>query len=68
MSKEIDVRVAEKPVLTIEETARLFSIGENKIRGLIANNPRADWILRSGSWIRIKRKQFERMIDAVDAI
>ena len=68
MSKLIDVRVAEKPVITIEETAVLFSIGENKIRNLIANNPRAEWILRSGSWVRIKRKPFERMIEKADAI
>lgn len=68
MAKEMDIRIAEKPVLTIEETAALFSIGESKIRQLISVNPSAKWVLRNGSWFRIKRKQFEAMIDSIDAI
>lgn len=68
MAKEMDVRIAEKPVLTIEEAAALFSIGESKIRQLISIDPSANWILRNGTWYRIKRKAFEAMIDSVDAI
>lgn len=62
------VRVSEKEVITLEEAAALYSIGENKLRALISNNPNAPWIFRSGSWIRIKRKQFDRFIDGVDSL
>lgn len=68
MSNNIDIRVAEKPILTIEEASILFCIGQNTIRRLIANNPRAKWIFRVGTWQRIKRKPFEEFIDSIDAI
>lgn len=59
---------ADKYVLTIEESAVYFNIGIVKLRTLINQNPDADWIIRSGSWVRIKRKKFEELIDKTDCI
>lgn len=56
-----DVPIWEKYTLTIEEAAKYFRIGESKLRKLAEENPVPDRI-------QIKRKQFEKMIDTVDAI
>ena len=50
-----DVPIWEKYTLTIDEAAKYFRIGENKLRKL-------------GNRIQIKRKQFEKMIDTIDTI
>ena len=54
--------------LTIEEAAKYFRIGESKLRKLAEENPVPDWVMMNGNRIQIKRKQFEKMIDTVDAI
>ena len=53
---------------TIEEAAKYFRIGESKLRKLAEENPVPDWVMMNGNRIQIKRKQFEKMIDTVDAI
>mgnify|MGYP002449721559 CR=1 FL=1 len=68
-----DVPIWEKYTLTIEEadrksTAKYFRIGESKLRKLAEENPVPDWVMMNGNRIQIKRKQFEKMIDTVDAI
>ena len=63
-----DVPIWEKYTLTIEEAAKYFRIGENKLRKLAEENPVPDWVMMTGNRIQIKRKQFEKMIDTVDAI
>ena len=45
-----------------------FRIGESKLRKLAEENPVPDWVMMNGNRIQIKRKQFEKMIDTVDAI
>ena len=60
-----DVPIWEKYTLTIEEAAKYFRIGESK---LAEENPVPDWVMMNGNRIQIKRKQFEKMIDTVDAI
>ena len=62
-----DVPIWEKYTLTIEEAAKYFRIGENKLRKLAEENPVPDWVMMNGNRIQIKRKQFEKMIDTVDA-
>ena len=63
-----DVPIWEKYTLTIEEAARYFRIGEKKLRKLAEENPDASWLIMNGNRVQIKRRQFEKMIDTVDAI
>lgn len=63
-----DVPIWEKYTLTIEEASKYFRIGENKLRKLAEENPKASWVLLNGNRIQIKQKQFEKVIDALDAI
>ncbi|SCJ88799.1 Excisionase from transposon Tn916 [uncultured Clostridium sp.] len=63
-----DVPIWEKYTLTIEEASRYFRIGENKLRKLVEENPAAGWVIMNGNRIQIKRKQFEKVIDSLDAI
>ena len=55
-------------MITLEEAAKYFRIGENKLRKLAEENPNANWVILNGNRIQIKRKQFEKMIDTVDTI
>ena len=66
--KRTDVPIWEKYTLTIEEAAQYFRIGENKLRRLVEENLTAGWVLMNGNRIQIKRKQFEKVIDALDAL
>lgn len=63
-----DVPIWEKYTLTIEEASKYFRIGENKLRKLAEENLSAGWVLMNGNRIQIKRKKFEKVIDAMDAI
>ena len=63
-----DVPIWERYTLTIEEASKYFRIGENKLRKLAEENPKASWVLLNGNRIQIKQKQFEKVIDALDAI
>ncbi len=63
-----DIPVWEKYTLTIEEAAKYFRIGENKIRKMAEENPTASWVLLNGNRIQVKRKQFEKMLDEADTI
>ena len=47
-----------KFMLTIEETCGVFGIGEHTIRKLVQSNPNADYILRVGTKILIKKSLF----------
>lgn len=63
-----DVPIWEKYTLTIEEASKYFRIGENKLRRLAEENKNANWLIMNGNRIQIKRKQFEKIIDTLDAI
>jgi excisionase family DNA binding protein len=63
-----NVPIWEKYTLTIEEAAKYFRIGENKLRKLAEENHRAGWVIMNGNRPQIKRKQFEKIIDTLDAI
>lgn len=63
-----DIPVWEKYTLTIEEASKYFRIGENKLRRLAGENPHAGWLMMNGNRIQIKRRQFEKVIDNLDAI
>lgn len=68
MAGQREIPVWEKYTLTIEEAARYFRIGENKLRRLVDETPGADWVLMNGNRFQIKRRLFERYIDSTDAI
>jgi len=63
-----DVPIWQKFTLTIEEAAKYFRIGENKLRKFAEENPTAKWILMNGNRIQIKRIQFEKIIDNLDVL
>ena len=65
---DCDVPVWKKYTLTIEEASRYFRIGENKLRRLAEQNRHAEWLIMNGKRIQIKRRQFEQVIDKLDAI
>ena len=65
---QVDVPIWERFTLTIEEAAKYFRIGENKLRRLAEENKNAGWLIMNGNRIQIKRKQFEKVIDTLDVI
>ena len=65
---ETDIPIWERYTLTIEEASKYFRIGENKLRRLAEENKNANWLIMNGNRIQIKRKQFEKIIDTLDAI
>ena len=66
--KQTDIPIWERYTLTIEEASKYFRIGENKLHRLADENKNADWLIMNGNRIQIKRKQFEKIIDKLDAI
>lgn len=59
----VDIRVAEQYMLSIDEAAAYFRIGENKLRALAGENPTAEWLFHNGARIQIKRRLFEQYLD-----
>ena len=68
MEKKKEIPIWEKACMTIEEAAKYFRIGERKLRDIVTENPTADFVLMNGNRIQIKRKLFERFIDAASAV
>ncbi len=68
MSTERYIPLWEKYTLTIEEASKYFNIGQNKLRKLVGNDKHADWFIRNGNRIQIKRKKFEEIINKLDTI
>ena len=66
--EQTDIPIWERYTLTIEEASKYFRIGENKLRRLAEENKNANWLIMNGNRIQIKRKQFEKIIDTLDAI
>lgn len=64
----IEVPVWEQYTLTMEEAAKYFRIGENKLRRIIGENKEADFVLWNGNRVRIKRKLFEKYIDRCELV
>lgn len=62
------VSIENKYTLTVKEASRYFCIGENKLRKLANENPSANWVIRNGNRILIKRKRLEKILDAQDQI
>ena len=58
----------EQYTLSIEEAAKYFKIGENRLRRLVMENPDAAFWLHNGSRTLIKRKLFEQYIDQCEEL
>lgn len=65
---ENSVPIWQKYSLSIEEAAVYFRIGTNKLRDIAKEKNDADFILRIGSRVQIKRKLFEKYLDDVNDI
>lgn len=63
-----EVPIWEQYNLTVEEAAVYFRIGENRIREIVAENPYANFYLKNGNRLLIKRKLFEQYIDTAEAV
>lgn len=66
--KQTDIPIWERYTLTIEEASKYFRIGENKLRRLAEENKNANWLIMNGNRIQVKRKQFKKIIDTLNAI
>lgn len=58
-----EIPIWRKYVLSVQEAAQYFHIGDKKLRKLIDENPTADYIIWNGSRAQIKRKVFEHFVD-----
>ena len=55
--------VWKRYILTIVEAAEYYHIGEKKLRRLVDEHPKADFIIMNGNRVLLKKKQFERFLD-----
>ncbi len=62
-NSESKVPLWEKYILTIQEAAEYFHIGEKKLRKLVEERADADFIIMNGNRVMIKRKLFEKYLD-----
>ena len=67
-TQEDSVPLWGKYLLTVEEAAEYFGIGQKRIRRLISFDPTADYLLTVGNRTQIKRRQFEKYIDSMSCI
>ena len=68
MQKNRECPVWHKYILTIEEAAVYFGIGEKRLRRIVSENMEEDFVVEIGSQVRIKRILFEKFIDLVTTI
>ena len=66
--EKFSIPVWEKYSLTVDEAARYFRIGENKLRRIINENPEAEYLLWNGSRAQFKRVKFEDFLDELSAV
>ncbi len=68
MENALTIPFWKRYTMTIEEAAKYFRIGERKLRELVTENPTADFVLRNGNRVQIKRKLFEKYIDSASVV
>lgn len=68
MAATYEVPIWKKYTLSVEEAAAYFRIGEHRLRNLINQNPRANYLLWNGNRAQFKRKLFEEFVDELEAI
>lgn len=67
IKKTDSIPVWRKYGLNISEACEYFGLGRNSMYELCKNNPDADWLLKIGSRIIIKRELFEKYFDALES-
>jgi len=67
-NKSVEISVWEKYALTVKEAAAYFQIVENKLRRILDDNPRADYVIWNGIRSLIKREKFEEYLDHLNSI
>ncbi|MCM1183735.1 MAG: DUF6462 family protein [Clostridium sp.] len=67
-NSESKVPLWEKYILTIQEAAEYFHIGEKKLRRLVEEQEDADFIIMNGNRAMIKRKLFEKYLDEAASV
>lgn len=67
-NKGVEIPVWEKYALTVKEAAAYFQIGENKLKRILNDNPRADYVIWNGIRSLIKREKFEEFLDQLNSI
>ena len=60
---ENNTPVWNRYVLTIVEAAEYYHIGEKKLRSIVDEHPKADFIIMNGNRVLLKKKQFEKFLD-----
>lgn len=65
---QIQIPFWKKYVMSVEEAAQYFNIGENKLRKMISDYPNAEYLLWIGTRVRIKRVLFEKYVDTLETI
>ena len=60
-TEKYEIRLCERPTLTVEEAAALYNIGEHKLRDLTEQDS-CPYVLYVGRKRLIKRKQFDDYI------
>ena len=63
LKKKKEVRISEKPTITLEEAAAYTGIGINRLRSL-SNRSDCRFVIYVGSKRMIKRKQFEEFLES----
>jgi len=63
-----DVPIWEKYALTVEEAAKYFSIGENKLRKMVHEDEDAPYLICNGTKALFKRVMFEDYLDKQSVI
>ena len=66
--QESGVPLWQKYLLTVEEAAEYFGIGQKRIRRIISYDPTAEFLLTVGNRTQIKRVQFEKYIDSMSCV
>lgn len=62
------VPIWEKYVLSVDETAKYFRIGQKRLRSLINENPSAEYLISIGNRVYFKRTLFEKFINEVSVV
>lgn len=68
MKTESTLSLAERYTLSIKQAAEYFGIGQKKLRQIVEEHADADFVLRNGAKVQIKRKKFENFIDQTSCI
>lgn len=66
--KNTEIPIWQKYLLTIDEAALYFRIGQKRLRQIVSENPNADFLLTNGNRVLIKRKLFEQYIDLATVV